>query len=394
MKKIFLKQKKEAAVRRFHPWVFSGAVHLMEAIPEDGEIVEVHSQKGEYLATGHYQDGSICTRIFTFQQQEINQIFWDKKIQQAFNYRQLLGLTDSPVTNCYRLVHAEGDGLPGLIIDIYSQTAVVQCHSIGMHLNVEQIAKALQSCFGNRLTAIYTKSKSSLPPNYASSVSDGYLLGESSEGLVKENGLSFAIDWEAGQKTGFFLDQRENRQLLRKYASGKKILNTFAYSGGFSMYALAAEAEEVDSIDISQTAVDLIEKNIVLNAYQEKKHQSQKADVLPFLRETSADKYDLIILDPPAYAKSIKKRHNAVQGYKRLNKEAMEKVKSGGILMTFSCSQVVDKKLFYNTVVAAAHEAGRRVKLMHQLTQPADHPVSLFHPEGEYLKGLVLYVEE
>jgi 23S rRNA (cytosine1962-C5)-methyltransferase len=394
VKKIFLKQKKEAAVRRYHPWVFSGAVHHMEAMPEDGEVVEVCSQKGAYLATGHYQDGSICTRIFTFEQQEVDQVFWNKKIRNAFEYRQLLGLPHPPITNCYRLVHAEGDGLPGLIIDIYGDTAVVQCHSIGMHKNIHQIAEALQKTLGDQLAAIYDKSKESLPSNYAAKVENGYLWGEKTAGIVTENEVLFSVDWEGGQKTGFFLDQRENRQLLRQYSKGKKILNTFAYSGGFSMYALAAHAQQVDSVDISQTAVDLIEKNIQLNGFQEKEHAAFKADVLPFLQKSEPNQYDLIILDPPAYAKSLKKRHNAVQGYKRLNKVALEKIKRGGILMTFSCSQVVDKKLFYNTIVAAAHEAGRHVKLMHQLSQPADHPVSLFHPEGEYLKGLVLYIEK
>jgi 23S rRNA (cytosine1962-C5)-methyltransferase len=366
----------------------------MEAMPEDGEIVEVYSQKGAYLATGHYQDGSICTRIFTFQQQEIDQSFWNQKIQKAFEYRQVLGLTDHPSTNCYRLAHAEGDGMPGLIIDVYGDTAVIQCHSIGMHKNIHEIAEALQVNMGDQLLGIYDKSKESLPSDYAAGVENAYLMGEKKGGVVKENDVLFSVDWEGGQKTGFFLDQRDNRQLLRQYSKGKKILNTFAYSGGFSMYALAAGAQQVDSVDISQTAVDLIEKNIQLNGFGEKTHASFKADVLPFLQKREPNQYDLIILDPPAYAKSLKKRHNAVQGYKRLNKAALEKIKKGGILMTFSCSQVVDKKLFYNTIVAAAHEAGRRVKLMHQLSQPADHPVSLFHPEGEYLKGLVLYIEK
>ncbi len=394
MKKIFLKQKKEAAVRRYHPWVFSGAVHRMEAMPEDGEIVEIYSQKGSYLATGHYQDGSICTRIISFRQQAIDQGFWNAKIQKAYEYRKLLGLVDDTSTNCYRLVHAEGDGLPGLIIDVYGSTAVVQCHSIGMHKNAPQIAHALQHTLSEQLSAIYDKSKESLPSNYAGRVENNYLWGQKAEEVVKEHDVLFSIDWEGGQKTGFFLDQRENRRLVRQYAPGKNILNTFAYSGGFSMYALAAGAEQVDSVDISQTAVDLIGKNIELNHFQDKAHRSFKADVLPFLQKSETNQYDLIILDPPAYAKSLKKRHNAVQGYKRLNKVALEKIKPGGILMTFSCSQVVDKKLFYHTIVAAAHEAGRQVKLMHQLSQPADHPVSLFHPEGEYLKGLVLYIEK
>ncbi len=391
LKKIFLKQKKEAAVRRYHPWVFSGAIHHMEAFPEDGEIVEVHSQKGKYLATGHFQDGSISIRIFTFQQQEINQDFWNLKIEQAFKYRQVLGFPSSN-TDCYRLIHAEGDGLPGLVIDVYAGTAVVQCHSIGMHKNVQQIAEALRNSMRGHLKAIYDKSKESLPAKYATGVTNAYLWGQKNEARVIEYGHHFEVDWEKGQKTGFFLDQRENRLLLKTYCKGKKVLNTFAYSGGFSIYALAAGAEKVDSVDISQTAVNLIDKNTSLNGFGESVHQSHKADVLPFLKDTSDFLYDLIILDPPAYAKSVKKRHNAVQGYKRLNKVALEKIKAGGVLFTFSCSQVVNNTLFYNTVVAAAHEAGRQVKLMHRLSQPADHPVSLFHPEGAYLKGLVLYV--
>jgi len=392
LKKIYLKQKKEAAVKRRHPWVFSGAVHRMEQKPEDGEIVEVLGQNGNFLAFGHYQDGSICVRIFTFEQQVIDQEFWTQRIQNAYHYRRELGLTEEEHTNCFRLVHAEGDGLPGLIIDIYDKTAVVQCHSIGMHKNIGEITAALQQVLGERLKAIYDKSQDSLPNNYASGVENRYLLGGAVAENVRENGHRFVVDWEGGQKTGFFLDQRENRQLLKKYSHGKKVLNTFAYSGGFSIYALAAGAERVDSVDISQTAVDLIEKNIQLNQFDQSIHQSFKADVLPFLKKTKKAEYDLIILDPPAYAKSIKKRHNAVQGYKRLNKEALEKIAPGGILFTFSCSQVVDKVLFYNTIVAAAHEAGRQVRLMHQLSQPADHPVSLFHPEGQYLKGLVLFV--
>ncbi len=392
MKKIFLKSKKAASVRRYHPWVFSGAIERMEAPVQDGEIVEVYDQKGTYLATGHFQEGSIMVRLFSFEKTTADQAFWNDKIADALTYRKLLGLTDRRDTNCFRLVHAEGDGLPGLIIDVYDQTAVVQCHSIGMHHNKMEIATALKNALGEQLTAVYDKSRDSLPSNYSSQVDNGYLLGKESRGIVREYGHQFSIDWKQGQKTGFFLDQRENRQLVKKYAHGKAVLNTFAYSGGFSIYALAAGARQVDSVDVSQAAIDLIEKNMALNAYEKKAHRSHKADVLSFLKNIGSDQYDMIILDPPAFAKNVKKRHNAVQGYKRLNATALKKIGSGGMLWTFSCSQVVDKTLFYNTIVAAAHEAGKRIKVMHRLSQPADHPVSLFHPEGEYLKGLVLYI--
>lgn len=391
IKKIFLKSGKEAALLRQHPWVFSGAIQRMEGTPEDGELVTVADNKGRFLALGHYQGSSISVRILTLQEEVIDQAFWTGKLRRAFQYRQNIGLTHRPGTNCYRLVHGEGDGLPGLVIDIYDRTAVVQCHSIGMHLSREAIAKGLQDVYGPQLEAIYDKSSETLPERYASAISNGYLHGLSTHRVAVENGHSFLVDWETGQKTGFFLDQRDNRQLLSTYAQGKTVLNAFCYTGGFSVYALSAGAAQVDSVDISKKAIELTDQNIALNQKGQGRHQSYAADVLKFLQQTEQS-YDLMIVDPPAYAKSLDKRHSAVQGYKRLNAAAIKKIKPGGVLFTFSCSQVVDEQLFYHTIVAAALEAGRPACIMHKLSQPADHPVSCFHPEGSYLKGLVLYV--
>lgn len=392
MKKIILKHKKEAPITRFHPWVFSGAVHKMEGQPKDGDLVEVFSSKDQYLATGHYQNGSICVRIISFEQAEANQEFWKKKLEKAYQYRQRLGLISSEVTNCYRLIHAEGDGCPGLIIDVYDTTGVLQCHSIGMFKQKKVIAEALLEVYGEQLTAIYNKSSEVLPKNFGRGVENHYLYGDSSTAVVLENKHQFHINWETGQKTGFFLDQRDNRDLLTRYVANKSVLNAFCYSGGFSIYALNAGAKLVHSVDISEKAIDLTEENVALNANETAVHESYAMDVLKFLQESTTS-YEVMVVDPPAYAKSMKKRHNAIQGYKRLNALALKKIAPGGILFTFSCSQVVDKQLFYNTIVAAAIEAKRQVKVMQHLSQPADHPVSLFHPEGSYLKGLVLYVE-
>ncbi len=391
MKKIILKAKKDAAVRRFHPWIFSGAVAKRDADITDGEVVEVLSHGGTYLATGHFQDGSICVRIFSFERTDAEQNFWKDKIFNAYQYRRHLNLIDNAGTNCLRLVHAEGDGLPGLIIDVYDKTAVVQCHSIGMHLEREKIAQALLAAFDGKLEAIFDKSADTLPKQYAKGIKNSYLHGGSNQQQVLENGHTFLVDWESGQKTGFFLDQRDNRALLARYAKDQHVLNTFCYTGGFSIYALQAGAKQVDSVDVSQRAIDLTNENAALTKHAER-HRAYAADVLKFLKETE-EIYDVMVVDPPAFAKNMSKRHNAVQGYKRLNALALQKVKPGGILFTFSCSQVVDRQLFYDTIVAAAIEAQRRVRVMHHLTQPADHPVSLFHPEGSYLKGLVLFVE-
>jgi 23S rRNA (cytosine1962-C5)-methyltransferase len=395
MKKIFLKKGRDEAVKRQHPWIFSGAVAHTEGVLEDGDLVEIYDSKKQWLAIGYYNDGSIVVRVLSFEPATIDASFWSKRLENAFQYRQKLELTDSESTNCYRLIHAEGDGLPGLIVDIYGSVAVVQCHSIGMHLQVEAIKNGLQKVFREKLTAIYDKSAETLPPQYIAQndIKNGYLFGEAEVPLtVFENDNAFAVDWITGQKTGFFLDQRDNRALLNRYAKGKSVLNAFCYSGGFSVYALKAGAKSVHSIDISPKAIDLTLKNVEINRPFAGEHTAAAIDVLAFLKENESI-YDVMIVDPPAFAKSINKRHNAVQAYKRLNAMALRQITEGGILFTFSCSQVVDTQLFYDTIVAAAIEAGRKVRVMHRLTQPADHPVNIFHPEGSYLKGLVLYVE-
>lgn len=392
MIKIYLKAHRDEAVRRFHPWVFSGAVQKAEGNPKDGDLVHVFDNRGNWLAAGHFQDGSICVRIISFENQAIDTHFWTQKIQNAYDYRQKIGIIGNDATNCYRLIHAEGDGLPGLIIDIYGDTAVVQCHSIGMFKFRKDIAKALQNVYGASLKAIYDKSKETLPKKFGLGVENSYLFGEAGNTIVIENGCRFKIDWEGGQKTGFFLDQRDNRNLLGQYVKGKTVLNAFCYTGGFSIYALLNGAKQVDSVDISAKAVDLVNENVAINGDFEDTHQAIAADVLDFLKQNK-NTYDVMIVDPPAFAKTLDKRHNAVQGYKRLNEMALRQIAPGGILFTFSCSQVVDRQLFYDTIVAAAIEAKRKVRVMHHLTQPADHPVSLFHPEGSYLKGLVVYVE-
>ena len=392
MKRIWLKSKRDAAVRRHHPWVFSGAVSREDDDLKDGDWVEVCTNKGEVLGTGHYQDGSIKVRLLAFQATRPDAAFWSAKLQAALAYRQQLRQLDRDRTNCFRLVHGEGDGLSGLIIDIYDRTAVIQCHTIGMHLAKDMIAAALQQLRDLPIDTIYDKSKESLPAQYAATMANSFLVGTQEQANVLENGHQFQIDWISGQKTGFFLDQRNNRKLLGEYAPGKKVLNAFAYSGGFSIYALANQAASVDSVDISAKAMQLTNQNVQANGFQQLQHESITADVLKYLKETQRT-YDLMIVDPPAFAKSIKKRHNAVQAYKRLNASAMRRLEPGSILFTFSCSQVIDKPLFYNTIVAAGLEAGRNVRVMHHLSQPPDHPVNLFHPEGSYLKGLVLYVE-
>lgn len=387
-----LHRGKDAALRRYHPWVFSGAIHHWQGSPEDGDVVEVHSFAGEYLGTGHYQDGSIKVRVFSFTATDAGTDFWEARFRNALHLRRASGIIRPGHTDCYRLVHGEGDGLPGLIIDVYGRTAVLQCHSIGMHRGRMQLAEALQRVLGPDLEAVYDKSAEALPSAYGGGVKPAYLYGHSAPGMTHENGLAFWVDWESGQKTGFFLDQRDNRELLRRYAHGKTALNAFSYTGGFSVYALAAGAVQVDSVDSSAKAMELAERNVSLNSMEPARHRGIVSDVPRFLQGAEPDHYDLMVVDPPAFAKSLEKRHNAVQAYKRLNALAMRKIRRGGILFTFSCSQVVDRELFYHTIVAAALETGRPVRVLHHLRQPADHPVSLFHPEGEYLKGLVLEV--
>lgn len=390
---IILKPGKDAPVRRFHPWVFSGAIAKTLGKPKDGEVVEVLDHQKNYLATGHYHEGSITVKLFSFEPLTPDADFWLQKLENALRVRQALQFT---TTTCYRLVHGEGDGFPGLILDWYDGVVVFQAHSVGMHREREAISQALQKLYGDALQGIYDKSHETLPDRYAQSVQNGYLWQKDTITLphpVLENGHTFLIDWQTGQKTGFFLDQRENRQLLTKYVKGKRVLNAFCYSGGFSIYALAAEASLVHSVDVSEKAIKLVEANVEANAFgPEATHASYAEDVVKYLK-THDQQYDVVVLDPPAYAKSMDARHRAVQGYKRLNIEGLKRLAPGGILFTFSCSQVVDRELFYNTIVAAAIEAGRQVRVLHHLSQGPDHPVNFFHPEGHYLKGLVLYVE-
>lgn len=394
---IYLHRGKEESLLRRHPWVFSGAIDYVKAESEEeiaeGAVVDVFGKSGDFLARGHFQIGSIAVRVLSFRQEEIDAAWWRDRIAAAYALRRTLGLTDSGETTCYRLMHGEGDSLPGLVVDVYGTTAVVQCHSVGMYRSRLQIADALLACFGSRITAVYDKSSQTVPFNARLGAVDGYLRGAASVPLtVRENGLRFLVNWEAGQKTGFFLDQRENRELVRRYAAGRTVLNTFCYTGGFSVYALAGGAVEVCSVDSSERAVALADENVRLNFGPEAKHTSLAADAVEHLRDIG-DRYDLIILDPPAFAKHHKVLGNAMQGYRRLNARAIAQIRPGGILFTFSCSQAVSKELFRTTVFSAAAQAGRRVRILHQLTQPADHPINIYHPEGEYLKGLVLYVE-
>ena len=391
--KIILAKNKEISILRKHHWIFSGAIATRDNDLKNGQLVQIFSAKDIFLGIGHFQNGSIMVRTISFEEQPIDGVFWKKKIQSAFDVRQSIGLTDSEETNVYRLIHGEGDGLPGLIIDFYNGTAVIQAHSIGMHQHIEEISQALQAIYGNKLSAVYDKSAETLPKNI-SGIENKLISGTPQTNLVKEYGCVYEIDWEKGQKTGFFIDQRENRHLFGKYSAGKKVLNTFCYSGGFSVSALKAGAKEVHSIDISAKAIELTDKNVALNTAEFKgKHQSIVADVVKYIKEIEQD-YDVIVLDPPAFAKNIKSKHTATQAYKRLNIAGLKTIAQGGFLFTFSCSQVIDDVLFYNTISAAAIEAGRKVRVLHKLSQGPDHPVNMFHPEGSYLKGLVLYVEE
>lgn len=391
MIKITLRPGKEQSVKRLHPWIFSGAIAKMTGEPEEGELVQVYSSEKEFLAIGHYQKSSIAVRILSFDDIEINQNFWNERIESAFNYRKQLGLVNNTETTCYRLVHGEGDNLSGLVIDYYNGTAVVQCHSVGMFKNIDSIVKALQQVMGEQLTAIYNKSESTLPFKAGVDNADGLLWGEIKTENALEYGNSFFIDWIQGQKTGFFIDQRENRKLVEKYSKGKSVLNTFCYTGGFSVYALRGGAKKVVSVDCSARAIELTDKTVAMN-FPNSTHTSVVSDTFKYL-DNNKDEFDLIILDPPAFAKHGKVLNNALQGYKRLNMKAIEQIKKGGILFTFSCSQAVSKEDFRKSVFAAAANTKRKVRILHQLTQPADHPINIYHPEGEYLKGLVLQVE-
>ena len=393
---IVLKNGKDHSLRRRHPWVFSGAIARVLGDAAEGDAVVVEASNGERLGVGHFSGGgSIAVRMLDFGPEALlpTANFWEAKLSNAYRLRQGLGLTGTADTNVFRLVHAEGDGLPGLIIDVYGDVAVVQAHSVGMYRARPEIAAALQAVFGPKLRAIFDKSAETVPSNAVPNAQNGYLLGESTgaEHLVLENGHQFAIDWETGQKTGFFIDQRDNRALLARYSPGRRVLNTFCYTGGFSVYALAAGADVVHSVDSSKKAIALTERNAEL-APNSDRHAAYPDDVLGFLKNHPAE-YDLLVLDPPAFAKHMGARHAALMGYKRLNAAGIAHLAPGGLLFTFSCSQVVSPELFEGAVLAAAIEAGRPARILHRLTQPADHPVSLFHPEGAYLKGLVLAVE-
>lgn len=392
MHKIYLKAGKEESLKRFHPWIFSGAIARLEGNPEEGEIVDVYTAQHEFIARGHYQIGSIAVRVLTFQEEDINLNFWKKRIQTAYHLRQSIHIAEREDNNTYRLVHGEGDNLPGLVIDIYGKTAVMQAHSAGMHLNRMEIAEAVAEVMGNKLDNIYYKSETTLPYKADLYPENGFLKGGSPDNVACEYGLKFHVDWLKGQKTGFFVDQRENRALLEKYATGRNVLNMFCYTGGFSFYAMRGGANLVHSVDSSAKAIDLTRKNVELNFPNDPRHQAYAEDAFKFL-DNMEPIYDLIILDPPAFAKHRDALRNALQGYRKLNAKAFEKIKPGGILFTFSCSQAVSKENFRTAVFTAAAMSGRSVKILHQLTQPADHPVNIYHPEGEYLKGLVLYVE-
>lgn len=387
-KEVILKKNKEESILRKHPWIFSGAIDLIDEEIEDGDIVSVYDSKKRFLANGHFQNATIAIRVMSFENIEVNQEFFNQKIGEAIKLRKDLGLFSEDNSIC-RLIHGEGDGLPGLIIDFYAGVAVVQCHSIGMYQSIEFVNKALQVNLKKDLKAVYAKSSDTLQNK--DNIKDEFVFGKVElPHLAKENGIVFSIDWIKGQKTGFFIDQRENRALLGKYAQSKKVLNTFCYSGGFSLSALQAGAKEVHSLDSSKKAIELTDANIVLNNFKGK-HKSIVADAMEYLKSPD-NSYDIIVLDPPAFAKHRDKRHQAIQGYKRLNEMAIKSIKSGGIIFTFSCSQVVDKYLFTNTVIAAAISSGRNIRILEQLHQPADHPINAFHPEGEYLKGLVIQV--
>lgn len=392
MNSITLKNGKDKSVFRYHPWIFSGAIDKIEGKVQEGDLVKVYNTEKKFLAIGHYQIGSIAIRILSFKDEEINDTFWTNRLHKAYQMRCALGLCNSPDNNVYRLVHGEGDDLPGLVIDMYAGIAVVQFHSVGMYLQRETIARALVEVMGNKILAIYDKSETTLPYKAAIEPHNGYLYGKAENFIAQENGLKFHVDWLEGQKTGFFIDQRENRSLLEKYAKDKSVLNMFCYTGGFSFYAMRGGARHVHSVDVSARAIELANRNVELNFPGDIRHEAFAEEAFKFL-EHSSNQYDLIILDPPAFAKHQNVLNNAIQGYKKLNRKGMEVIKPGGILFTFSCSQVMTKELFRQTVFTAAANTGRKVKILHQLTQPADHPISIYHPEGEYLKGLVLYVE-
>lgn len=396
-KKIYLKKGKEESLQRFHPWVFSGAIAKIESGVEEGDIVQVFTHEKEFIAVGHYQIGSIAVRVLSFDDIIIDESFWEKRLQVALDVRKAIGVvghnsSSGFLNTTYRLVHGEGDNLPGLVVDVYDKTCVVQAHSVGMHVNRYDISNAIVKVFGEQIDSIYYKSDTTLPFNACLGQENGFLFGKTDNNVAIENGLKFRIDWLKGQKTGFFIDQRENRSLLETYSKGRSVLNMFCYTGGFSVYAMRGGAKLVHSVDSSAKAVELTDENVSLNFPGDNRHLAFCDDAFKYLDENEG-KYDLIILDPPAFAKHRSALRNGLRGYTRLNEKGFEKIKSGGIIFTFSCSQVVSKDQFRQAVFTAAAHAGRKVRILHQLHQPADHPINMYHLEGEYLKGLVLYVE-
>ncbi len=395
---ICLLPRKEESVKRFHPWIFSGAIASITGKPVEGDLVQVLSSTLEMLGVGHYEKGSIAVRMLSFDADTVvDARFWEERLTAAFRLRKALGLIrydDSASRNTvYRLVHGEGDGLPGLIVDVYGHTAVLQAHSVGMHRVRTELAQAIVAASSDSIRTVYYKSDSTLPFKAGLESADGFLIGSGQAEAEQENGLLFLPDWIKGQKTGFFIDQRENRSLLEKYAAGRRVLNMFCYSGGFSLYAMRGGAAVVHSVDSSARAIHMLEKNMELNYAGDSRHESQTTDAFRFLDSMEAGAYDLIVLDPPAFAKHRKVLRNALIGYRKLNAVAIRKIAPGGVLFTFSCSQAVSREEFRLAVFSAAASAGRKVRILHQLTQPADHPINIYHPEGEYLKGLVLYVE-
>lgn len=392
LKTIQLHKGKTESIKRFHPWIFSGAIAQFDPAIDEGELVRVVDSAGQFLAVGHYQKGAIAVRILSFTPREIDQEFWTERLGEAYRLRQDLRLAGRADNDIYRMVHGEGDRLPGLIIDVYGSTAVMQAHSYGMHLMRQDIAKALLQIAGGHIQNIYYKSETTLPNPDDLYQKSGFLYGKSEDNIAKEYGLRFHIDWLRGQKTGFFIDQRENRRLLEHYAAGRRVLNMFCYTGGFSVYALQGGAAWVDSVDSSAKAIDLTNANVALNFPDNPSHEAFAEDAFKFLQRTTTA-YDLIVLDPPAFAKHKNALHNALKGYTRLNALALKRIEKGGILFTFSCSQAVSKEQFRLAVFTAAALSGRHVRILHQLHQPADHPINIYHPEGEYLKGLVLQVE-
>lgn len=391
-KNLYLKKGKEESLERFHPWIFSGAVHHVEGDPEEGEVVRVLTADGRFVAVGHWQIGSIAVRVLDFEDREIDADYWTRRLEVAYGLRRSIGVAGREDSDTYRLVHGEGDCLPGLVVDVYGRTAVMQAHSVGMHLARHEIASALVKVTGGEVSNVYYKSETTLPFKADLGQENGFIVGGSTDNVATENGLKFHIDWLKGQKTGFFVDQRDNRALLERYARGRSVLNMFCYTGGFSVYALRGGAELVHSVDSSAKAVDLTRANVALNFPGDTRHEAYAEDAFKYL-DAMGQRYDLVVLDPPAFAKHRDALRQALKGYTRLNAKAFEKIRPGGILFTFSCSQVVTKDQFRMAVFTAAAQSKRRVRILHQLHQPADHPVNIYHPEGEYLKGLVLFVE-